>query len=61
LAELSLSVFRAARVARTLTAKFGPIAGRRVLSLKEWLLPYSRVCKVVKEFAHGGHHAMDCW
>lgn len=48
--RIILTVFRAARVARTWTARFVPVAGRRVLDLKGWLLPYNRVCRGKSRF-----------
>jgi len=40
-----LVTFKAASIARPLTARLVPVASRRVLSPRGWLLPHSRVCR----------------
>jgi len=40
-----LVTFKAASIARPLTARLVPVASRRVLSPRGWLLPHSRGCR----------------
>ena len=40
-----LVTFKASSVARPLSARLVPVASRRVLSPRGWLLPHSRVCR----------------
>ncbi|DBA91533.1 TPA: hypothetical protein ACH3X1_003156 [Trebouxia sp. C0004] len=43
--RIILIIFKAARLARPFNVTCVPAAGRRVLSLKGWLLPHSRVLR----------------